>query len=388
MSDTAIFLLIYMVGFLELAFYALKYKPFSDRLGEYKAYLNTFKTNKIIDNRNEVLSSCLTAIILPYLISKYLHLSRDITFKITPCFLYALMPSFCYLISREYLSIGDSLIVSAFVFSNMYFAYYPNLGRVSIAWGLLSGLIWALLTSHPLVVIIFVSLLVVSHYGTAHYALFVFGGTWAVLFFAGNRGSEYIIISTVMVTLATAIWVWFGFFATTSGGVTNRFIHNSVTLKSSGSLLSIDSRENVVQTAFGKNFKQRKFPQYVEFFVCWITVILVSMGLILFLVDGQLSVLHRLLAVFSYLAIILTLVIPHISVYYGIARVYFTSLVILAPCFMYGVDAIAVLLGINGYVLGISVVAMYYLCTSGILHRIFGIDKRAFIKQRITEIWG
>ena len=168
-----IFLGIYLFTFSILLFFALKYKPVADRFLEYRVYLDIIETGNLSNNRQGLyglISSCPTVTFIPYVLNKYLHINKLIIFEIIPCFFYALMPSFCFLIARNFLSIGNSLIASLFILSHFYFAFSPNMGRVSVALGFLSGAIWALLSGNIWLMALFSVLVVISHYSTAYFA--------------------------------------------------------------------------------------------------------------------------------------------------------------------------------------------------------------------------
>ena len=274
---------------------------------------------------------------------------------------------------------------------------------MSIAWGFLSGLVWALLSGHILIAAVFVILLIISHYGTSHYALYVLGCAWALMFLTGNRTAEYMNCSTVLVLLAIGIWFYFGFIAKSTGNTVKGFIREAVTFNSRtlqpalavpgrkqvtklSRFLSLDSREPVVRAAFGVGLKQANKYQRLEFVISWLVIITLSFGAVMACLhfDG----LYRLLVIAAYSAILMTLVIPHISVYYGIYRVYFTSLSILTPCFIYGINRIAEAAGISQYAISLPLIGLYFVCVSGLIHRLSGIDKRELLKARITAIWS
>ena len=125
--------------------------------------------------RGSIVNSCLMRTVVPAYIQRLTGINPEWLFKIYPCFLYSLMPSFIHLIARKSFNRGYAVLASMFVLSHFYFAFYPVMGRVAIAWGFWAGLIWALVSERYWLALPFGLLVIFSHYGTAYITLGVIG---------------------------------------------------------------------------------------------------------------------------------------------------------------------------------------------------------------------
>src|SRR4030042_4446723 len=166
---------IYLLVLLDLLVFAFKYPPVSDRKWEYLAYIELIEGKR----PEGLIKACPMITYLPMVLNKYFRIGRDTAFKITPCFFFALTPVFCYLTAREYLDIWGSLVAVLFICSDFYFTYYPNIGRMAAAIGWLSGVVWLLITGHPLLAVPFGLMVMLSHYNTS---IFMLGLTFAAVF--------------------------------------------------------------------------------------------------------------------------------------------------------------------------------------------------------------
>ena len=366
--------------------------PVSDRLSEYQSYQAVIANNGIIDfNAPGLVNSSLITIWLPAKIHLLTNINSLTLFNALPCLIYPLMPAFAYLISRKHLSIYGAIISAGLILSFFYFAYSSDGGRLSIAWGILAALIWAILYDKKVLIAIFAILLTLSHYGTSSLFLFISASATTYLlislFWKARVKRELLTISITTLVLGVSIFIWYGYFAPITGNVIKRFIISGVTFNSptlideSGldskldNFMKLESRDPVVQAAFGKTFPAMNTPQRIEFALSWLIVILITYGLYCLFRHKVFSLTHRLLALVFYMAIILTVIIPHFGMWYGVVRVYFTGLAVLSPCFYIGTREVSKIFRIKEYILPAIIVLVYALCVSGITHSIFGISK-------------
>lgn len=408
---------IYLLALAVTLWYALTLDLTADRLEHeyaiYEAMVNKEGWTKARAN-HELVASCFTAILLPYYIQRVTHLNSLVLFKVFPCFFYSAMPAFVYLIARQHLDIGYSLIASACILSNFFFLYYPNMGRVSIALGFLSGMFWALFSGHIAIASVFAVLMIISHYGTAYFTLCILLMTWVVLLVKAILGRtgyfdmDFISVTILLVVIAIIVYLWQGkLFQVSREKSAQVFLKRSFSLSSESldrpiypikggvmvpassshavistkaidrlhNFLSLESRDPIIQVAFGKTLRYMNIPQRMEFALSWLMVLCLTVGVI-FTTCRHLE-LYIIMCASMFLVIIATVILPHVSIFYGMGRVYLTALTVLAPCFAIGISMVAEAVGINGYVLGTVLVLLYALCVSGIMHSMFGITKRS-----------
>ena len=354
--------------------------PVSDRLSEYQSYQAVIANNGIIDfNAPGLVNSSLMAIWLPAKIHLLTNINSLTLFNVLPCLIYSLMPAFVYLISRKYLSIYGAIMSAGLILSFFYFAYWTDGGRISVAWGILAALVWSILCGKKVPIVIFAILLALSHYGTSYFFLFVSSSVTicllASLFWKAKVKKELLTISIATVILGVSIFIWYGLFAPTTKGVVEEFVKSGVMLAPSSEILMMESRDAVVQAAFGKTFSIMNTPQRIEFFLSWLIVVLITYGLYHSIRHKVFSPTHRLLALAFFAAIALTVIVPRFSVGYGVVRVYFTGLVVLAPCFYIGAKEISRLFRVEEYILPTIIILIYASGVSGIMHSFFGIVK-------------
>jgi hypothetical protein len=133
----------------------------------------------------------------------------------------------------------------------------------------------------------------------------------------------------------------------------------------------LEYREQVVQAAFGRSWHVMNIPQKIELILSWLVVIGFSYGVLQAIRKKLLPPLISFMAVAMYGILVLTVIIPHVSVYYGVIRVMFTGWIVLAPCFVVGVADITK----RKYLPAALLVLLYASATSGWMHSLFGIVK-------------
>ncbi len=387
--DYLVFALIYVVVCILTMFPAVRIPIEGDRESEYIIYREAIVGKYHFRNKKgwrehtwyEVLDSCFIPIILPAYLYRILRVNAKRLFQMFPSFFYALMPAFAYLIARNYLDVWGSLLATSVILTSFYFLYEPNIGRIGIGLGFAAGMVWSLLANNWAGTIIFAVCLVLSHYGTTYVMLYVLGITWFILVVTGQ---PIFIWTVALVSLGMSSVVWHHIIIARAGKNLRTFLKEifllrSATLRSPVScaiiagdkvekvsrfrgFFKLSHRECTLQHAFGKNLKSTNIPQKIEWVLSWIIVLSVTLGL---------AVGHTPITIAFYSAILLAMVIPHLSVFYGSIRVFFSSLIVLAPCFVIGVKTV-----FGNYWVGLIILILYGLAVSGVLHRMMGINKR------------
>ena len=385
----------------------------ADQVAEYELYLAAVNSGTWRFVADSIVNSCLMVTLIPAYIQRLTGLDPEMVFKVYPCFLYSLMPVFVYLMARRYFDVGYSLLAAGLVLSQFFFLYYPAVGRVGVAWGFWAGLIWALLARRYIWVLTFGILVIFSHYGNTYIMIASLLLVLGYMVWDKKYRGDIKVLNIVLVVLMVTAGVWHHGVAISSGGYATSFVENTVTLKvplkqelpetpkivteiePSGdmdnsksvetvpdtkpgkykSLFMLEYKESVVQVAFGKTLPYMNTPQKLEFGLSWFIVFLLLLGYVVGVLRKRLSGVHLLLATAMFSMIGLALMIPHISIYYGISRTYFTTMPVLAPCFIMGAQEITGQKKLAGYLLVVSLLVAYALCVSGVIHSWFGIVK-------------
>lgn len=401
-GDKCIFWGIYLIAIgLTFTSSIFKMELVADSLTEYEYYLSIIESGKWSYEVNNLITSCVISTYIPAIVQRITHLEPQLVFRIFPCIFYSMMPAFSYLISRRYLNKRYSLLAVGFILSSFYFLYAPLICRIGIALGLWAGMLWAMLGKRIILASVFAFMVVIAHYGTAYYAILAIGGMF-VYMLALHRKQELKTIGIVLAVLVVITAGWHFGISWESGRYGRGFIKQAIEMTAPESyviaqypdatrsevselkrapemkksaLFSLGSRESVVQAAFGAYWPVMNIPQKIEWGLSWLLVALLSVGVFAVWRFRLLSDSHRGLVALAYIAILLAVIVPTISVYYGVVRLYFTGLPILVPCIVIGGKYLCSKVNIKAYYPLAAFILMYVLCVSGTVHLMFGLVK-------------
>lgn len=358
---------IYLVGVAILLYFALThFTIISDNAGEYALYLGIVKSGQFsLPVRDSILSTSLVVIWLPAFIQRILHTDPVWTFKLYSVFLTPILPVTIYLLAKRYFDYKFALVAPAFVMAQHYFllgGFYTRL-QIALIFVVLSLLVISSTTLSyrtKLLWLIPISAgMVVSHYGTTFLIVFVVGLSVVINALFSPIGRSILLAFFIILTVSAFCWYYLPdkttFYYLLKG--TERAI--AATKDVTGGVLDFSNREGVLQAAFGEGFFALSILGRILFGVSWLTVIILSIGLPYSMLKHFMPFELKLVSVSAYVAILLTIAIPTLSVEYGIFRVYFTALMPLILCFLQGIKVVATRLKVNDYLLAGVVTASY-----------------------------
>ncbi len=384
-KDTKIFLIIYLATLTWMLYYNLAHPVVNDGVYEYNVYLLNIKEGWLY--RYSLVNSSLISIWFPAMLQRVTGADPLFMYRIVPPVFYALTPAFVYLISRRYLSTRDSIVATLVVAFSSYILFFPDVGRVGVALGLLAGLIWALLSKKLLTSMVFAFLIVFAHYATPIIAI---GLTLAVL--AGRLLWDRQHIKVTVAVLCTLVLFTSGWHFGISHYSGDSMIQTLLHPKEArlvpegyiplipvnipqGDFFELEARDYVTQTAFGKHFATNPIPLKIEIIVNWIVVGFITLGLSLTLRNRSIDKIFKIVLVALYGLTAASVIVPSISVFYGTQRVYFTASLVLATCFPVGVNWLSKKLHTSPIWLAVLVLGVYGATTSGLTYRLFGLVK-------------
>ena len=376
-KDKIIFVCIYLGVMAFMLWYNLSHVPVNDGVLEYQAYQMNVAEGWEYRESN-ILNSCLITTWIPAELHSATGWDEYTLFRVFPCFFYPLMPAFTFLIARRYLNKHQSLIAAFVVIAGSFIIFFPDMGRVGVSWGFLAGMIWALLERRWWWSLIFAVLIVFSHYGNTLIAIGVIGILFLSQLVIKRRFIKQFAVVLAVLIIITGVWhFWIAGSSGFTVGKNFLSIGDAPTLLDQGDdyWFNIEAREGVLQEAFGLNYSDMNIPQRIELVANWVMVIFITVGMILLILKKQGDFDTRVLAVILYSLIIITAAIPWFSVYYGAQRVYFTALIIIAPCFYLAVKYIARIFRMPSYGLAGVVFIPYVLSVSGLIYLPFGVVK-------------
>ena len=383
---------IYLVAFSIVLYYNLSRSLVNDGIWEYLIYSCNLEHGWL--NRPLLVNYCIIPTLLPVYVHSVTGVNSYLLFRIWPALFYPLMPVFTYLIARRYFSLKWSLVAVTVLLLNSYFIYFPDVGRVGISLGFMAGMIWAFLGKRIWYLLLFTVLTAFSHYGASVLALALIGGATLLTLLIKKQ----LIRSGVVVTLVLLliIGVWFMFMPTKFGGT--QVVEAVVTYSEAGKFnkgtspavegvvpsdtkdwVELESREATVQTALGLNFGDLTVPNKVELLSNWAIVGLLTLGLLLMLKNRLLDFNVRSLAFVAYGLVVASVVVPWVSVNYGVTRVLFSSSIVLTLGIPISLQWLGSRLKNLTPFLTALVLLSYGLSTSGIIYRIFGEAKYFYV---------
>jgi len=334
-------------------------------VAEYDIYLQILDNGGWLNIPASTVVSCLFSTYVPAMLQLWLGLSNEtLIFDLLPCLFFALMPAFIYLIARAQLSRGYSLCAVGLVLASSIFIY-PN-GRVGIALGLLSGMLWAVLSGHLKLSILFAIFVPFAHYGTVYIAI----GYLAIPLVCHlcdwiKKWDRIRLVSIPLLVLVALTVFWHGYIFEQPFISAKAFMRNTVEETTTLILpqyFSFENSEALIQHAFGKGLADFTVKRKIGWVTSWLTVILLSLGLFQSLRKRLFSQTHRFIAVAAYVLLVATVVVPYISTHYGIGRVYYVGLITLAPMFGQGLK----LIGQRGLWVGLVLLVIFSWATNGI----------------------
>ncbi len=405
-KDVLIFLGIYLVVLAFMLHYNLTHPIINDGVYEYRDYMLNIQEGWRY--RYSLVNSCLVSVWLPAMIQRLTNWDTLIIFRVFPAFFYALMPSFVYIISRRYLEVKYAIVSVVVVVFSSYIIFFPDVGRMGVVFGLMAGMVWALLSKRVVWSGVFATLVVFAHYGTTVIAIgLIMSVIVGILVWQKfNIKASYPLMKPYLITFCvilvfTGVWD-FGFshysgesmWYTLSRADKARNVIEHIDAvgqeelsigewwglaydseNGTGSILNIKSRDAVTQQAFGVGFVDSPIPLKIEIIVNWVVVALISLGLLFFLREKDVDAPFKIMALVLYGLVVATVVIPSFSFFYGTQRVYFTAMVALAVCFPFGIVKVARWLHTSPMILSSIVLGLYAVTTSGLIYLPFGLVK-------------
>lgn len=383
--NTVLFGVIYLLTLTFMVNYNLTHPVINDGVYEYRGYMLNIAEGW--QYRYSSINSVLVSIWFPAMLQRMTDIDPLILYRVFPPFFYALVPAFVYLISRRYLGTRDSIVATLVVALSSYILFFPDVGRVGVALGLLAGLIWALLSKKLLTSMIFSFLVVFAHYATPPVAI---GLALAILvgrLLWDRHHIRVTVAALCTLVLFTGGWhfgishysgdsmLWTLLHPGEARGVLEDYIPGVRVDVPQGDFFELKSRDYVTQEAFGRHFTTNSTPLKVEIIINWVVVGLITLGLFLTLKDRDIDKIFKVVLVALYGLTAASVIVPSISVFYGTQRVYFTASMALATCFPVGARWLAGKIHLPPIWLSAVVLLVYGATTSGLTYTLFGLTK-------------
>lgn len=375
-KDRYIFIGIYLTAVIWMLVYNINHPIVNDGLKELETYLINIDYGW--EYRRTLVNSSLFTTYFPALIQQATHLDPIVLFRVFPCLFYPLAPAFTYLISRRYLDKKYAMIAVLVVLFNSHILFFPDMGRVGVAFAFIAGLVWALLEDRPLWASLFSILIVFTHYSSSIISIGLVGFVLVIYLIRKKKLLKTYVLSLAVLIALTGLW-HFGI-AGYSGWVMVETATRQTITGITGDLhqyaevewLEIGAREQSVQMALGIGIDS--IPRLIEVIMNWIVVILIALGSFKNIIYNKaIDIQYKLMVVAMIILILLTIAVPFLSAEYNAMRVYFTSLCLLSICLP------VALISLKKKKLIITaalvILLLYGSTTSGLIYKAFGIEK-------------
>lgn len=411
--------IILLVAFGIVLRYALQIQELkSDAGSEFTIYSFIVDTGKWEIQPNFRLgSACLFTTFFPAMFQRTFGTDLLMTFNLFPCFIIPFLPVVVYYLAKKWVSPFYAFLVSGFVIGQIYFLGAPAFSRIMVALVFFSLALLVVFNKDmrfrtKIGLSVLLSLcMVTAHYGVTFGSLGVIGGVIAVtvalkIVRRYHYPNLWALFGFWAILLAGAI-VWLGIINVVPLAWGTAVVKKSVDMEADVLVVpgivvppgveefvpegaeegvpivvtrkfdffSLKSRDEVIQVAFGKTLPTMNIPQKIEFASSWLTILLMTWGLIVATRRWGIREEWILMMLACYSAIVIWVVLPAVGYAYGIARVYFQMVIVLAPCFIIGVLDVAKRMRTPALLVLLFVLMPYVLCTSGIMHTFFGLAR-------------
>ena len=226
-----------------------------------------------------------------------------------------------------------------------------------------------------ILLMIFMASVIVSHYTTTYISFIMFFILFLMIIVTKNIKTLKVekSISTIMIFLFFAL-IFFWNSQVTEIPFTAGVDFFKATFKTMGEIFIKESRDTDLQRAMGIGIQS--IPEIINLVIYYISFIFVVIGSIYSLINHKKSkfeVEYLLLMFISLMILLLMILVPHVSVGYGITRTYQQMLVLLAPFFVIGGSVIFKFLKSKHVMLIIiTVLIATLLCNVGGVYQVFG----------------
>jgi uncharacterized membrane protein len=297
----------------------------------------------------------LSVTMLPNVYSILLNADTVLVYQVVWPIIFAFVPLGLYQIYKTQTKLGNrSAFLAAFFFMSyfVFYTYLPAVTRQEIA--VLFFVLVALLilnnnlprSKRSTLIILFISSMVVSHYATSYFFLFylAFLVIGSALIRSKNRHGKSQPLSATIVVLAVVIT--FGWNIIASGGApyialieTGNHVASSLSTQFSTPL------DQQTAAATSLNVAGVSFTQQLSHYWQLLTEVLIIIGLAVVTWQrrktSKMSSHLLLLSLASFVILLIVIGLPAINESYNTVRAYMIALLFLAPCCVFGAEAIA-----------------------------------------------
>jgi uncharacterized membrane protein len=395
---------------------------------EYYIFQQTLLNGRWQIVTNGPLDGCLSVSILPTVYQSFLNVNSEYLFKVLYPLLFSVSPLIVYLISRKYLNPHYSFLAVVFFMSQYYFLNAEGSPRTIVAL-LFFALSMLILFNNGLkafdrylLIGIFSTSVILSHYSTAYIFLFVLVFSFLMeqlvkrvtttrrsshsiienmdkenRLSMGNPTNRYQINLGVIAFYCIILVFWYAIVSKATYKSTFSFFVQ--TFSSIKNFFDIGSRGGAA-VIFGSGLSSSSIPRLITFYFSWLTIIFVAIGILVIIVKyRKTTTIHPenrgrkdsspdfliqkfeaeylIISLVSSFILVIAVAIPFILVGYDMERVFIQTMFILSPFFVIGGIALANVFNKYvrqnlAYLIILLALIPYFMCSTGIMGQILG----------------
>ncbi|MCX9083515.1 MAG: DUF2206 domain-containing protein [Candidatus Methanoperedens sp.] len=365
-----------------------------DTHSEYNIYQITLNNLhwKIISN--SPYDATLSISLLPVIFRSILNIPDEFLFKILHSVLYSISPLLVYVISKKYIGDFYGFLASCFFMFQSIFLFTAYNARTSLAVLFVCLMITVLFTDTILgwrkkfFTILFIVSTVISHYSTTYILFFILV---SILIFQNilliHYNSKKVISSNIVILFGTFMLFWYSKVTSIifNGGI--YFVNK--TILSLNDLFINDMRSAPAQFLLGSNNKN-DFPENIKFIFIWLTFVFIGIGIITLIrryknmsfpelnfkksdfLIVKFEVAYSVMVFVCAGLLAITIILPYISIGYGIERLYALTIISLSVFFIIGGITLSKYTKTRSYLIILLVLIPHYFSVVGVTPIIFG----------------
>jgi len=377
---------------------------------EYYLFQLTYTDQQWQIHGGNTLDACLSISLLPAIYQSLMNINPEYLFKMLYPVLFSVSPLVVFIIARKYVGSFYAFLAAFFFISQFNFYWTAPLARINLA--VLFFFLTIMVFFHDGInelakKILFIALAIsciVSHYSTTYIFFFVLLCTWLGLqiFMAivsrqkkaanpDSRASGYPVRRVMTISgiaiLFVALFFWYGQVIGSPWRAGVGFIVKSfVSLQQ---LFLVEARSPLVAQAMGQELGYSDIPVRFKFVLNWLIIAFIAIGILSTLAryrsmlsfagsGDKPNSLHAkidpeffILSAVGSVILVFSLVFPHVSVHYGMDRVYFQMTGIFSVFLIIGVMTIARLLKLRPGWLLLMILIPFFLGNAGLVDQMY-----------------
>jgi len=392
----------------------------SDTHTEYYYFQTTLSNLHWSIFGHSTLDACLSISLLPTIYQSILNLSSEFLFKILYSLIYSISPLIIYVISKKYIGNFYAFLVSCFFMFQGNFLITTANSRTNTAILFFALAIMTLfndkisLLKKKILFIVFMASCIVSHYSTSYIFFFIMLITFVGIVILSKKYTFKKTINLAIISLFFAfIFLWYS--QITKAAFTSGVMFIKNTLINLNKLFTMESRGGGIPAMVGEGIMQKGIPHKIEFIFTWLMFAYIGIGIVTLIIrykqmsfpeigfkkpdflKKKFEVTYAVVALVCAGILAAPVILPRVSIGYGIGRVFTQGITILSVFFVIGGIIVAKYLNkfstiLRGkgltkdspswtYVVILLVLIPYFFCVTGVMYNLFGVPRAIILNS-------